>query len=54
MLYNQLLRQRNALLKQWEGRPVPAGLLEVYNAQMEEPANYLFESRSHFVEELAR
>ncbi len=54
MLYNQLLRQRNALLKQWEGRPMPPGLLDIYNAQMEEPANYLFESRSRFVEELGR
>lgn len=54
MRYNQLLRQRNALLKQWEGRPMPAGLLDVYNTQMEEPANYIFESRSLFVEELGR
>lgn len=47
--YNQLLKQRNALLKQWEGRPVPAGLLEVYDLQMESPAQYIYERRQLFI-----
>lgn len=49
MQYNQLLKQRNALLKQWEGRPTPAGLLEVYDLQMEAPAHYIYEARREFV-----
>ncbi len=44
--YNQLLRQRNALLKQFDGRAIPEELLEVYDAQMAAPANYIHKERT--------
>ena len=47
--YNRLLAQRNALLKQLDGRPDASGLLAVYGEQMAEPAAYLHEARSVFV-----
>ena len=49
LTYNKLLGQRNALLKELEGRPDPTGLLEVYNQQMAAPATYLHERRKTFV-----
>lgn len=48
--YNKLLKQRNALLKQFaENNTFNAGLLRVYNEQMNEPAQYIFEQRNRFV-----
>lgn len=51
--YNKVLTQRNALLKQYGGRPLPAGLLEVYDAQLLEPAAYVHAQRRAFVEPFA-
>lgn len=47
--YNKLLDNRNARLKELEGRRDHTGLLEVYNQQMEEPAVYIHEKRQAFV-----
>ncbi|WP_116107113.1 DNA replication/repair protein RecF [Lewinella sp. IMCC34191] len=47
--YNKLLENRNAQLKELDGREDTTGLLDVYNAQMAEPANYIFEKRRDFV-----
>ncbi len=48
--YNKLLKQRNALLKQFaENNTFNTGLLRVYNEQMNEPAHYIFEQRNRFV-----
>ncbi len=51
--YNVLLKQRNALLKQYEDTPadsLPTDLFEVIEAQMVEHANYIFGERSRFIE----
>lgn len=51
ILYNKLLQQRNALLKQFgESRTYNAAMVEVYNQQMLEPATLLHESRTVFME----
>ncbi|WP_168038451.1 DNA replication/repair protein RecF [Neolewinella antarctica] len=47
--YNKLLTNRNALLKELEGRKDPTGLLDVYDQQMAEPAAYLHEKRREFI-----
>lgn len=47
--YNKLLANRNALLKELEGRKDPTGLLDIYDLQMEEPATYLHEKRQEFI-----
>lgn len=47
--YNRLLTNRNALLKELEGRPDPSGLISVYNQQMEPPAAYIHEKRAAFI-----
>lgn len=47
--YNKLLANRNALLKDLEGRYDTTGLLEVYDVQMAEPAAYLHAKRAAFV-----
>ncbi len=49
--YNALLKQRNALLKQYAdaGFP-PDDLLEVLEWQMVEPAEYIFKARTEFFE----
>ena len=53
MTYNKVLQNRNALLKQFaDQRFFDAELVEVYDQQMLEPANYIFEKRKNFVEEL--
>lgn len=54
ILYTKLLKQRNALLKQSHlGAPhFSQSLLDVYSQQMLAPANYLFEKRKTFVQEL--
>ena len=49
--YNALLKQRNALLKQYADAPNPPDdLLEVLEWQMIEPAEYIFAARSKFFE----
>lgn len=49
--YNALLKQRNALLKQYADSPEPPhDLLEVLEWQMVEPAEYIFNARTAFFE----
>ena len=49
--YNALLKQRNALLKQYSESPEPPhDLLEVLEWQMVEPAQYIFNARTEFFE----
>ena len=49
--YNALLKQRNALLKQYADAPNPPhDLLEVLEWQMVEPAEYIFRARTAFFE----
>ena len=49
--YNALLKQRNALLKQYGDAPnPPEDLLEVLEWQMIEPAEYIFAKRTAFFE----
>lgn len=51
MLYNKLLLQRNALLKQsLDGGPLDMSLLEVIGMQMVAPTQYLIESRKAFAQ----
>lgn len=47
--YNQVLKQRNAWLKEFRGRSAADGLLEVYDQQLSEPAAYIYQVRSDFV-----
>ena len=50
--YNALLKQRNALLKQYADAPTPPDdLLEVLEWQMIEPAEYIFRTRTDFFKE---
>ena len=50
--YNALLKQRNALLKQYADAPNPPDdLLEVLEWQMVEPAEYIFQARTDFFKE---
>ncbi len=49
--YNALLKQRNALLKQYADNPEPPhDLLEVLEWQMVEPAEYIYRARTEFFE----
>lgn len=50
--YNALLKQRNALLKQFEDRPLdaPTDLFEVVEMQMVDHATYIFEQRTDFIQ----
>lgn len=50
--YNALLKQRNALLKQYEDHPqqAPSELFEVIELQMVEHAIYIFEKRTTFIQ----
>ncbi len=48
MLYNSILKQRNAILKQWKERPDPA-LLDIYSDQLVVPAGFLHHQRADFV-----
>jgi DNA replication and repair protein RecF len=48
--YNRLLSNRNALLKELEGRPDSSGLQEVYDLQMAPAATYIHDQRQTFVE----
>jgi DNA replication and repair protein RecF len=53
ILYNRVLRQRNALLKQFQKTGKFEGaLLDTYDIQMEQPARYVFEKRTAFTKEL--
>ncbi len=47
--YNKLLANRNALLKELDGRKDTSGLLNVYDIQMAEPASYLHAKRQAFI-----
>lgn len=49
--YNKVLKQRNALLKQWGGRMYSPDLLDVYDQQLLEPAAYIHARRTTFVEQ---
>jgi DNA replication and repair protein RecF len=50
--YNALLKQRNALLKQYADAPTPPNdLLEVLEWQMVEPAEYIYKARTEFFKE---
>jgi DNA replication and repair protein RecF len=50
--YNALLKQRNALLKQYADAPEPPhDLLEVLEWQMVEPAEYIYKTRTDFFKE---
>ncbi|MEO0732491.1 MAG: DNA replication and repair protein RecF [Bacteroidota bacterium] len=49
LAYNKLLANRNALLKELDGREDTSGLLDVYDEQMATPATYLHEKRTAFV-----
>ena len=50
--YNALLKQRNALLKQYADAPTPPDdMLEVLEWQMVEPAEYIFKARTEFFKE---
>ena len=48
--YNALLKQRNALLKQYADGPCPDDLLEVLEWQMMPLAEYIFKARTEFFE----
>lgn len=53
IVYNRLLKQRNALLKQWGERGgYDRSLLQVYDQQMLEPAAYIFAQRSAFAKKM--
>lgn len=53
VLYNRILKQRNALLKQFlEGRSFQASLLETYDGQLIKPATYIFKARRQLVQSL--
>ena len=54
--YNALLKQRNALLKQYEDTPasaVPTDLFEVIEAQLAEHATYIYKERQEFIGQFA-
>ena len=49
--YNAVLKQRNALLKQLEEQEQPDfSLLEIFDEQLLEPAQYIFAARTKFIE----
>lgn len=53
ILYNKLLKQRNALLKKMaEEHTYDASLVSTYNQQMLKPAQFIFEKRKAFAEVL--
>jgi DNA replication and repair protein RecF len=53
ILYNRLLKQRNASLKQFqESGYFEGALLDTYDAQLIQPAEYVFQKRTTFVQEL--
>ncbi len=51
ILYHKVLRQRNALLKQFgESRTFNPALIEIYDQQLLEPAAYIHEQRAQFID----
>lgn len=51
MSYNRLLQQRNAMLKQfWEQNNFNLEMLEIYDMQMAEPAQYIYKQRSKLMQ----
>ena len=49
--YNAILKQRNALLKQLEEQEQPDfSLLEIFDEQLVEPAEYIFAARTQFID----
>lgn len=51
ILYNKVLKQRNAILKQFvETRHFDPSLLHIYNDQLLEPAHYIHQARLDFIE----
>lgn len=49
--YNRILKQRNTMLKQFaEAQTFNSSLIRVYNEQMKEPAQYLFQQRKSFTD----
>ena len=52
-VYNKVLEQRNALLKQFaQSHTFDAALLSVYDSQLTEPAAYIFEQRKSLLQRL--
>ncbi len=50
--YNAVLKQRNALLKQLEEQEQPDfSLLEIFDEQLIEPAQYIFAARTKFIDD---
>ncbi|MFZ4427323.1 MAG: DNA replication/repair protein RecF [Saprospiraceae bacterium] len=49
ILYNRVLQQRNALLRQTAGGHAAPGLLEIYDRQLLGPADYIYRQRQDFV-----
>ena len=49
LAYNKLLSNRNAMLKELDGRKDTTGLLDIYDLQMAEPAAYIHEKRYNFI-----
>ncbi|WP_273444609.1 DNA replication/repair protein RecF [Neolewinella agarilytica] len=47
--YNKLLANRNALLKELDGRKDTTGLLDIYDQQMQAPVAYILEKRQAFI-----
>ncbi|RME99489.1 MAG: DNA replication/repair protein RecF, partial [Bacteroidetes bacterium] len=50
LTYNRLLKQRNALLKQFAGRTLPTDLIQVYDQQLLAPATAIHQARRDFLE----
>jgi len=52
--YNHIIKQRNALLKSfYHADPNNESLLEVYNLEIIDPANFIHRKRNEFIEKLA-
>jgi len=52
--YQRLLRQRNRLLRQYAGRPVPSGLLDVFSEQLAAVGVKVMLKRQGFIKKLSR
>lgn len=52
--YNRIHKQRNALLKQYDGQRLPETLLQVYDLQLEPAAAYIHARRRGFTEQLSQ
>jgi DNA replication and repair protein RecF len=49
--YNKVLQQRNSYLKSMDGRRVDQGLMDVYDQQLVQQGQYIFESRRMFLDQ---